>query len=117
MELEALESLISNYSALLNMREVLQTVEPELNLQVSGSSRTAKKVYISRLLEEIRRVLIAEGRPLKRSDLVARLLEQGFEIEGRDKSKVLGTNIWRSGRFKHIDGHGYWPSDVPLPTI
>ena len=39
----------------------------------------------------------------------------GFVIEGRDKSKVLGTNIWRSKKFEAVEGQGYWPNDIARP--
>ena len=60
-------------------------------------------------------MIIDAGKPLKRSELLKRLEASGYVIDGRDKSKVLGTNIWRSDRFVHVEGHGYWPKDIPLP--
>lgn len=52
---------------------------------------------------------------MKRSELVATLETQGFNFPGKDKTKVFGTNIWRSGKFRAVDDKGYWPKDVPLP--
>ena len=67
------------------------------------------------MIEEAKRMILAEKRPMKRGELVDRLAKQGFRIIGTDKNKVFGTNIWRSRQFRHIDGHGYWPLDVALP--
>ena len=52
---------------------------------------------------------------MKRGELVKRLLDQGYSLPGRDKNKVFGTNLWRSGKFRAVDGEGYWPKDVVLP--
>lgn len=67
------------------------------------------------MLDVARRIILGEQKPLKRGDLVARLEARGFTIEGADKNKVFGTNLWRSKKFRNIDGQGYWPIDVPLP--
>jgi hypothetical protein len=75
-----------------------------------------KATQIQEMLAEVRRLILAERRPLKRGELVKRLEDRGFEIVGTDKSKVLGTNVWRSKQFVHIDGEGYWPSDIELPS-
>jgi len=52
---------------------------------------------------------------MTRSELLRRLEHAGFVIEGRDKSKVLGTNIWRSKKFDTVEGQGYWPNDIARP--
>ena len=75
----------------------------------------ARSDYVAEMLAEVRRFIIAEGRPLIRSDLVRRLEAEGYVIDGKDKPKVLGTNIWRSKKYDHIEGQGYWPKGVPRP--
>jgi hypothetical protein len=66
-------------------------------------------------METARRLILKNNRPMKRGELVRELQKMGFDLPGTDKNKVLGTNLWRSGKFRTIEGRGYWPKDVPLP--
>lgn len=115
MESEALDKLIETYRQL----EMLDRTPPsdQLSLWRGSSSRRARSDYVAEMLTEARRLIIGEGRPLTRSELVRLLQEQGYVIDGGDKAKVLGTNIWRSERFNHVEGKGYWPKDIPLPRL
>jgi reverse gyrase len=110
LESEALDSLIQTYSGLMHLKT--EPESPQLNLLEAQRSRRARSVYVAGLMDEIRKMILTEGRPLTRRDLLKRLEAQGYVIEGGDKSKVLGTNIWRSKLFVHIEGKGYWPKDV-----
>lgn len=112
-ESEALDNLIEAYRKL----SVLQR-EPEreqLDLWSRAGSKRAKTAYIVEIMTEIRRLVVGEGRPMTRSELLRQLENKGYVIDGGDRSKVLGTNIWRSGHFTHLDGRGYWPKDIPIP--
>lgn len=112
-ESEALDNLIEAYRKL----SVLQA-EPDLeqlNLWNRAGSKKAKSAYVSEMMSEIRKMLVSEGRPMTRSDLLRQLESNGYVVDGGDRSKVLGTNIWRSRQFMHIDGRGYWPKDIPVP--
>lgn len=115
LESEALDQLITTYSSLMHLKRI-EDEPPQLDLWRANQSRKAKSAYVAELLGEVRRLIVSEGRPLNRSELVRRLEASGYVIDGADKSKVLGTNIWRSGRFAHLEGRGYWPRDVELPT-
>ena len=89
----------------------------QLGLWDTGhQQRRLKATQIQEMMAEVRRLILAERRPLKRGELVKRLEDRGFEIVGADKSKVLGTNVWRSKQFVQIDGQGYWPADIELPS-
>ena len=93
------------------------TAPAQLGLwETQNQRRRLKATQIQEIMAEVRRLILAERRPLKRGELVKRLEDRGFEIVGTDKSKVLGTNVWRSKQFVHIDGEGYWPSDIELPS-
>jgi hypothetical protein len=113
MESEALDNLISTYQKLLMLGK--ERDAQQLDLSLGPNSRRARSAYVAETLAEARRIIIAEGRPMNRSELIRRLEAAGYIIEGTDKSKVLGTNIWRSEQFLHVDGKGYWPRDVPMP--
>ena len=65
-----------------------------------------------------RETLLAEGRPMKRGELVRAIEARGLPLAGRDKAKNLGTILWRHRRqFESLEGLGYWPSDVPLQGV
>ena len=113
LESNALENLINAYSGLMHL--AADPVPPQLNLWQAQRSRRARTAYVGELMGEIKRMIVAEGRPLTRSELLRRLEAQGQVIEGGDKAKVLGTNIWRSREFTHVEGRGYWPKDLALP--
>jgi hypothetical protein len=114
LESEALDNLIRAYSGLMHLET--EPSPPQLNLWQAQKSRRNRAAYVADLMGEIRRMIVAEGKPLTRSELLRRLEAQGHVIEGGDKAKVLGTNIWRSGLFRHVNGQGYWPKDVTLPS-
>lgn len=112
-EFEALQNLISHYQKHLSGRMVGHEEQPSLDL--GPSSVKARSAYVLRLMEEARRLILEARRPLKRGELVKLLERDGLPVEGTDKAKVLGTNLWRSGQFEQIDGAGYWPKDLPRP--
>ena len=51
-------------------------------------------------------------RPLTRTELVRLLTLRGVRIGGTDKSKNVGTIIWRSKEFENVEGKGYWPLEL-----
>lgn len=53
------------------------------------------------------------GEPMTRTELVEAAEHNGLTVGGSDKSKNMGTILWRSDRFYNIDGRGYWPKDAP----
>jgi hypothetical protein len=114
IESEALDNLIRTYSSLSHLK-IAEPEAPQLDLWKARNSSKARSAYVAEMLEEARRIIIAEGRPMTRSELLRRLEQAGFIIEGRDKSKVLGTNIWRSKKFETVEGQGYWPIDIARP--
>lgn len=115
LELEALQRLIDDYRRIQDLRDEDPDAE-QLHLWHGGSRRALKSDEVAAMLEETRRIILKEGRPLKRGELVRRLESRGFKIAGSDKNKVFGTNVWRSGQFDHIHGRGYWPKDEQLPS-
>jgi reverse gyrase len=113
VESEALEKLIETYRQ-LDLLEREDRVD-QLDLWKGGRSSRARSAYVAEMMASARRLILTEGRPLTRSELLRRLETEGYIVDGRDKSKVLGTNLWRSGQFQHIEQHGYWPKGTPTP--
>ena len=116
-ELEALENLIVVYKGLSadDGSESASADAGQLRLSLQRSPRAVQAASIARSMDAARRIILSERRPMKRGELVKRLQEEGFILPGADKNKVFGTNIWRSGKFRTIEGRGYWPKDVKLP--
>lgn len=113
VEFEALQNLVSHYQRHLSAPPADE--QPSLDLRLGATSLKARSAYVARLVDEVRRLIVDAGRPLKRGELVRLLERQGLPVEGTDKAKVLGTNLWRSGKFEQIEGQGYWPRDLPMP--
>lgn len=78
-------------------------------------SKAARSQYVAKMMDEAEGLIRAAGRPLTRSQLLDALTSRGFSIQGGDQSKVLGTNLWRSGRFWSLKGLGYWPVTDEIP--
>lgn len=115
-EITALDSLISVYRGLLSRAAAESRIGlDQPDLYKGQPPRSVHAAQIAEMMDAARRIIIAEKRPMRRGELVKRLIEQGFEIIGKDKNKVFGTNLWRSGKFRTIEGRGYWPKDVALP--
>lgn len=115
-ELRAVEQLILTYEKLQGVRKNAQEPDNQLGLSFETKpSRAQRSANVSELLDRAKEIILAEERPMTRSQLVNRLESEGYELEGADKHKVFGTNIWRSGRFLSLKGAGYWPKDTPLP--
>lgn len=114
-ELMALENLIVVYRGLSTQEDSESADQGQLRLGLQAAPRAVQAASIARSIDAIRKMIISENRPMKRGELVKRLEKDGFVLPGADKNKVLGTNIWRSGRFRAIEGRGYWPKDVSLP--
>jgi hypothetical protein len=115
-EAAALDNLIALYHR-LSSQEISESSADanQLDLYRQPSSRAAQAADIARTIEAARKLIIREGRPMKRGELVSKLESQGLSFPGRDKNKVFGTNLWRSGRFRMVGDQGYWPKDVALP--
>ncbi|MFL1875921.1 hypothetical protein ACIKT0_12150 [Hansschlegelia beijingensis] len=65
-----------------------------------------------------REVLLSTGRPLKRGALVRAIERRGHSLPGADKSKNLGTILWRHhAEFVNLDKLGYWPRDTKIEGV
>jgi hypothetical protein len=117
-ELSAVEHLIAEHERLESATHKSTQQNYELALDLSKRSRAGSRVKGSTdgLFDAAERVILREGRPLSRSELMDRLQDEGFTFPGTDKVKVFGTNLWRSRRFVSLKGIGYWPEAHKLPA-
>lgn len=116
VESKALDALIEAYRKLQQIRQEEGGEVDQLDLWQARSRRALQSAQVASMLDVARRIILDEERPMRRGELVSRLEARGFTIEGADKNKVLGTNLWRSNRFRNLPRLGYWPADVPLPV-
>lgn len=95
--------------------EILEWATARVLGRATVSTVKARSACVMRLIEEAKRLILEARRPRKRGELVRLLERDGLPVEGTDKAKVLGTNLWRSGQLKQIEGQEYWPKDLPRP--
>lgn len=63
-------------------------------------------------------IILRHGAPMTRGELLEALAKEGVEIVAADRSKSMGTIMWRLREdFANIEGHGYWPRTVPCPAV
>ena len=122
-QLAALDAWISMYHQLEGetpAREAPQSAEPALAIPVATelTSRWIRKYDRDQIAAQAREAILEAGRPLQRAPLLAALEKGGLQLGGKNKARNLGTIMWRvRDRFVSIEGHGYWPKDLPYPAV
>jgi hypothetical protein len=67
---------------------------------------------------DARRILVENGRPMKRGQLIKSFHSRGLRVGGADESKNFGAKIWKARNiFINIPSEGYWPRDVACPVV
>ena len=115
-ELEAVESFIRNYGQVRERQDPTPSKEQFSLFRSEAGKRAKHAAAVRAMIDFAERIILEEGHPLTRGQLVRRIEQAGHRIVGGDKNKVFGTNMWRSGRFWNIKGAGYWPRNVPVPS-
>src|SRR4051794_17909091 len=88
-ELEAIDRFIASYQV-IRSRHVPNTKSTSQGTLFPAVSLRAKKAaMVSSMMDEIERAILADGKPLTRSQLLEHVENAGFEVEGGDKTKVL----------------------------
>jgi len=85
----------------------------EAQLRTMGA---APRVTLNRTTraQVLRKILVETGHPMTRGQIVAALNARGIDVGGTDAGKNIGTIMWRlRDQFMNIEGHGYWPKDLP----
>lgn len=66
------------------------------------------------IIPRIEDMLRLKGLPMTRSEVLQRLLNDGIIVGGGDKSKNVGTIMWRNqDKFVNLPGKGYWLRNIP----
>lgn len=119
--IERREALRRELAAIENLIQALSEIEPpaprpeQRELFTPRAKRPRRAAAIAAMMDEAERLILEAGKPLTRGELLRQLEASGHAIEGSDKNKVLGTNLWRSRRFHNLQGVGYWPKSTPIP--
>ena len=117
--LNQLNAEITRIKATIELVEETRDATARLDRTANELPRTGPRernvLPPSEIANLARETLLDNGRPLKRGALVRAMERRGVTLVGSDKAKNLGTILWRHrDSFVNIDGHGYWPADVPL---
>lgn len=118
--LTELEAEIENIRAFIHMYQKLAEDEEATQVATSSDSpvpspplriRIVEKSSPAQIVAAAKELMTEKQRPLNRGELVRLLTLRGLRIAGGDKSKNVGTIIWRSKEFENVEGKGYWPLD------
>ncbi len=105
-ELEACEYHSRKLRALIAMYD-----EVPAKRKVPRSSPVPASLF-DRLVTEIMNEV---GHPMSREDIRDELAKKGLVFRGRDPINTIATKLYRSARFRSIQGHGYWLVGGPTP--
>ena len=123
----ALMKELADLDTFIQMYERLAGMEPSQGVVVDGSPLPEKKVAATHkprkrinrsedIARMTRMVLLARNKPMTRGEIVDALEDRGVTLGGADKSKNIGTILWRlKDQFINLEGHGYWIRDLPYP--
>jgi hypothetical protein len=88
-----------------NSPKAVENAHQEDALDDGAPRRRLRTKDIADLAE---RLIAAEGRPLSRTELVARMEANGLDLPSADKARYIGTILWRNrDRFVNLAGRGY----------
>lgn len=80
----------------------------------SDSSTRMRGDSPAKIVAATREILQTSGRPMKRGELLESLDALGIRVGGSDRSKVLGTILWRANdEIVNLRSFGFWMKDVP----
>ena len=94
--------------------EAANTASERRNSRPSGNGPISQDQFEA----DARKLLIENGRPMKRGQLIKRFHSHGLRIGGSDEVKNFGAKIWKAkDQFINISGEGYWPRDVACSLV
>ncbi|WP_126401342.1 hypothetical protein [Blastochloris tepida] len=118
-QLNTVESYIRLYEDLKSKPPGTPAEGAQLMFLLEAESKQRRRrsgLTPTQIADLAREVLGERGIPMTRGELVTAIESRGVLLPGKDKSKNLGTILWRfSDRFRNIEGRGYWPTDLPEP--
>jgi hypothetical protein len=125
-EIEKLDAFIELYHELTeethggSAPDLLATAPDgsKIAVQVKSYQRDVPRIKPRNLPPVVREILVANGRPMTRTQIIEALKGKGITMPAQDEARYLGTILWRfRNDFINIDGEGYWPRDVSCDAV
>jgi len=120
-ELDEIENFIHVYQRLAGT-EPERVDSGELRAEMPSESGVSPATLRQRSLRRndvakyAREIILEHGQPMTRGQLVKEFDRRGLPLGGEDRSRNLGTIMWRlKDQFVNLRGRGYWPKDEPFP--
>ncbi len=118
-ELELLDQFIDLHVKLFGGAKVAATGHSSAVSSASGvgTTKNEKANDPKAVADGVEAILQGASQPVQRGKLIAMLEGNGLPIQSQDKSKYIGTILWRNReRFINVDGRGYWLKSRPVPS-
>lgn len=124
-ELQRLEAFIVTYRELAddagepapsrtaNEHPWQETEEQHAGVDEADRPRATPQAELERVVEQ---VLVANGAPLQRFELMERVKALGVTIGGRNEITNFGSKLSRAARLVNLPKLGYWPKELPYPS-
>lgn len=124
-ELRRLEAFIVTYreladdageaepSRLAHAHAVHEAEEQHDAFDEADRPRATPQAELERVVEQ---VLVANGAPLQRFELMERVKALGVIIGGRNEITNFGSKLSRAERLVNLPKLGYWPKELPYPS-
>lgn len=101
-----------------NVDILIDETSKEFEAPVTEIKKGVRGTPPDEIVPMIEDIMIAKGQPMTRSEVLKKLLEDGVDVGGRDKSKNIGTILWRKNKkFVSLTGHGYWLKNRPCRDV
>jgi hypothetical protein len=124
-ELQRLEVFIATYRELAvdtggqgmslqaPARSIVESEEQDDSADEADRPKATPQAELERVVEQ---VLVANGAPLQRLDLMQRVKALGVIIGGRNEITNFGSKLSRARRLVNLPKLGYWPKELPNPS-
>ncbi len=112
-ELQRLQAFVSTYEELADGAEKGDAVAAE-GASVTGRQRRERpkptpQAVLERVVEQI---LVANGSPLQRAELLHHVKALGLVVGGRNELANFGSKLSRAERLVNLSSLGYWPKHM-----
>ncbi len=88
-----------------------ETEEQHDGVDEADRPRATPQAELERVVEQ---VLLTNGAPLQRFELMERVKALGVVIGGRNEITNFGSKLSRAGRLVNLPKLGYWPKEKPF---
>ena len=93
-------------------------VTPVPNVEPVRSASRTLRMNNKAFVALAREILLENGRPLGKDDLLRKIHERGLTVGGNNEAETIKSKLWRvKAEIVRIQGAGYWPVDVPCRAV